>query len=82
MTAPPQVTLTALRTDFPEFLIWLEQLSSGDRFVARRKRPGPGLHTVVTSDPAELRTTLAAARPQQEPGPPNTLSAATGGRPS
>jgi hypothetical protein len=67
MTTPPHVTLTALRADFPEFQIWLEQLSSRDRFVARRQRPGPGLHTVVTSDPAELRATLAAARPRKNP---------------
>lgn len=76
MTTPIHVTLTALRADFPEYQIWLEQLSTGDRFVARRQRPGPGLHTVVTSDPAELRATLAAARPQLEPGPAITLSAA------
>jgi hypothetical protein len=80
MTTPPHVTLTALRAEFPEFQIWLEPLSSRDRFVARRQRPGPGLHTVVTSDPAELRATLAAARPPQEPGPASTLSAATVGR--
>jgi hypothetical protein len=82
MTTPPHVTLTALRADFPEFQIWLEQLGSGDRFVARRQRPGPGLHTVVTSDPAELRATLAAGRPRHERGPASTLSAAAVGRPS
>lgn len=82
MTTPPHFALTALRADFPEFQIWLEQHSTRDRFVARRQRPGPGLHTVITSDPAELRTTLAAARPQQQPGPATTPSPATVGRPS
>jgi hypothetical protein len=82
MTTPPHVTLTALRADFPEFQIWLEQLSTRERFVARRQGPGPGLHTVVTSDPAELRAILAGARPQQEPGPASTLNAATAGRPA
>jgi hypothetical protein len=82
MTTPSHVTLTALRAEFPEFQIWLEQLSTGDRFVARRQQPGPGLHTAVTSDPVELRPTLAAARPQREPGPASTLRAAATGRPS
>jgi hypothetical protein len=81
MTTPSHVTLTALRAEFPEFQIWLEQLSTRERFVARRQRPGPGLHTVVTSDPAELRATLAA-RPQQEPALASTLNAATVARPS
>jgi hypothetical protein len=80
MTTPPDVTLTALRAEFPEFRIWLEQLSGRHRLIARRQRPGPGLHTVVTSDPAELRAALTAARPQQELVP-STLSAVLG-RPS
>jgi hypothetical protein len=76
MTTPPHVTLTALRAEFPGFQIWLEELSGRRRFIARRQHPGPGLHTIVTSDPTELRTTLAAARSQQVPGPASTLSAA------
>jgi hypothetical protein len=82
MTTPPHATLTSLRADFPEFRIWLEQPGSRDRFVARRQRPGPGLHTVVTSDSAELRATLAAARPQHAAAPASTPSAAAVGGPS
>jgi hypothetical protein len=80
MTTAPHVTLTALRAEFPEFRIWLEQLSGRHRFIARRQRPGPGLHTVVTGDPIELHAMLAAARPRQELVP-STMNALLG-RPS
>jgi hypothetical protein len=61
--------LATLRREFPGYRIWLDPTHSRDRFVARRQHPGPGPHTVVTSDPAELRTALAPSGPP-EPGPP------------
>jgi hypothetical protein len=78
VTTTPEATLTALRAEFPEFRIWLEQLTGHNRFIARRQRPGTGLHTVVTSDPSELRATLTAARTQQQPAPATTPSPMTG----
>jgi hypothetical protein len=54
-------TLAALQDDFPLFRIWLEPTYTQIRFVACRRNLGPGLHTVITKDPAELRATLAAA---------------------
>ncbi len=65
MDTQREITLTALRAEFPRFRIWIEPAPSGYRFAARRQRPGSGLHTVITNDPAELRTTLAAAQTSQ-----------------
>lgn len=55
--------LHALRDAYPQFRIWHDLRASPPRYIARRLDPGPGLHTVVTSDLAELRTLLAAALP-------------------
>jgi hypothetical protein len=69
MNIAPDATLAALRAEFPGFRVWAEPAGGRYRFVARRRHPGTGLHTVVTGDPAELRAALAAARSEQEPGP-------------
>jgi hypothetical protein len=55
---PPELTLAALRKEFPRYQIWLEQARGQYRFVARRTDPGDGPHTLVTGSLAELRTTL------------------------
>jgi len=68
MNIAPDAALAALRAEFPGFRVWAEPAGGRYRFVARRRHPGAGLHTVVTSDPAELRATLAASRSAQEPG--------------
>jgi hypothetical protein len=76
MRSPADVaTLAALQHDFPLFRIWLEPTLTGVRFVACRRGPGSGLHTVITKDPAELRATLAAAQAGQNlaPGAPAAL---------
>jgi len=68
MNTPPDRTLAALRREFPRYRIWLEPAHDQYRFVARRQHPGTGPHTVITSDPAELRTALAApGRQESEP---------------
>jgi hypothetical protein len=54
-------TLSDLRTDFPGYVIDTEAVTNGKRYVAVRRQPGPGPHTVVTPDLAELRAALAAA---------------------
>jgi hypothetical protein len=69
MNITPDAILAALRAEFPGFRVWAEPAGGRYRFVARRRQPGTGLHTVVTSDLAELRTALAAARNEQEPAP-------------
>jgi hypothetical protein len=69
MNAPPDATLAALRQEFPAYRLWLEPAYGRYRFVARRLNPGTRPHTVITSDPAELRAALAApARSQPGPG--------------
>lgn len=76
MTTPPDRTLAMLRREFPGYRIWLEPAHDQYRFVARRQHPGTGPHTVMTSDPDELRAVLAAPG-RQESGPslphPGTL---------
>ena len=66
--APPDFTLAALQREFPGYRLWLETARGRYRFVARRRNPGTGPHTVVTSDLAELRAALATpAQPQARP---------------
>jgi hypothetical protein len=57
-------SLGTLRADFPGYTIDTEVRSGDDptRYIAVRREPGPGPHTVITSDPAELRTELATGR--------------------
>jgi hypothetical protein len=66
MNIPPEAALAALRREFPRYRIWLEPGHGGCRFVACRQHPGTGPHTLITSDPAELRATLTSP---QQPGP-------------
>jgi hypothetical protein len=56
-----QQELAALRTDFPQHEITRDVTLSPARYISRRRRPGVHPHTVVTSDPSELRAILAAA---------------------
>jgi hypothetical protein len=50
--------LDQLRADFPGYVIDTEAVPSGKRYVAVRRGPGPGPHTVITPDPDELRSAL------------------------
>jgi hypothetical protein len=56
--------LPALRAEFPQFRIWGETVRGRVRYVARRLDSGTGLHTVVTSDLAELRAELGGETTQ------------------
>lgn len=62
------ITLAGLQEEFPGFSISREMTHSGSRYIARRRQPGTGLHTVITADPAELRGALAAALAEQRHG--------------
>jgi hypothetical protein len=64
-TSPTPDDDTVMRTMQRDFLghrIWREILSGRTRYIARRLRPGPGPHTVVTPDLNELAAALAPAR--------------------
>jgi hypothetical protein len=50
--------LASLRASFPQFHIWLEPIGGRRRYVARRMAPGIRPHTVMTTDPDELRAAL------------------------
>ncbi|HXP21325.1 MAG TPA: hypothetical protein VN840_16905 [Streptosporangiaceae bacterium] len=59
--------LPALRAAFPHFRIWHEVTGGRSRYVARRLAAGPGPHTVVTQDLAELRAVLGDGPAQPQP---------------
>lgn len=65
-TATPaqRADLDTARRDFPGYRIEVEPVPGRRRFIARRTEPGPGPHTLVTSDLAELRAELS---PTQQP---------------
>lgn len=51
------------RHDFPRYQIDIDLTSGRRRYIARRTQPGPGPHTLITSDLTELRTELATSHP-------------------
>ncbi len=65
-TATPaqRAALDAARRDFPRYQIEVEPTPGRRRYIARRTQPGPGPHTLITSDLTELRTELG---PSQQP---------------
>ena len=54
----PAHVLTALQAEFPQFRIWRENVYGRRRYVARSERLSLNPHTVITSDPDELRAAL------------------------
>jgi hypothetical protein len=50
--------LARLQADFPQFRIWRESLPGRSRYIARSQHLSVNPHTVITDDPAELRTAL------------------------
>jgi hypothetical protein len=54
-----QRELADLQQDFPGYRIWQEPTGDRLRLVAVSRRPGVSPHTLVTSDPSELRSALA-----------------------
>jgi hypothetical protein len=62
--------LDRLRDDFPAFRIWREITPGRIVYIARRRHPGTQPHTLVTPDPAELRTALTGNPPQEPPRQP------------
>ncbi len=71
LAAPGQ--LDRIQRHFPGHRIWREVLPGRTRYVARRIQPGPGPHTVVTPDLAELLTALASTS-QPPPLPRRTAT--------
>jgi hypothetical protein len=63
--------LDAARRDFPGYQIDVELTMERPRYVACRTHPGPGPHTLITSDLAELRAELDARRPASPEDPNN-----------
>ncbi len=61
-SATDLAALDAARRDFPSYQIDVELTAERPRYVARRTHPGPGPHTLITSDLAELRAELGTSR--------------------
>jgi hypothetical protein len=63
--------LQAARRDFPRYQIDVDLALDRRRFIARRTEPGPGPHTLITSDLTELLATLTPRAPAGEGGGSN-----------
>ena len=55
--------LQTARRDFPRYQIDVDLALDRRRYIARRTQPGPGPHTLITSDLTELRAELASSHP-------------------
>lgn len=64
VTPAQRADLDAAQRDFPGYQIEVEPTPGRRRYIARRTQPGPGPHTLITSDLTELRTELS---PFQQP---------------
>jgi hypothetical protein len=53
------ISLPAVRSEFPQFRIWRETEGTRTRYIARGLSPGVRPHTVVTADLSELRAELS-----------------------
>lgn len=62
-----QSELADLQQDFPGYRIWQEPMGDRLRLVAVSRKPGASPHTLVTSDPSELRSVLASSKPTSDP---------------
>lgn len=62
-TPAQRADLDAARRDFPGYQIEVEPIPGRRRYIARRIQPGPGPHTLVTSDLSELRAELSLTQP-------------------
>ena len=58
-----QQELADLQQAFPRYRIWQEPMGDRIRLVAVRRAPGTGPHTLVTTEPAELRAALTSSTP-------------------
>jgi len=68
-TPARRADLDAARRDFPGYQIEVEPVPGRLRYIARRAQPGPGPHTLIISDLAELRSELSPTRkPTASPG--------------
>ena len=74
VTPAQRADLDAAQRDFPGYQIEVEPTPGRRRYIARRTQPGPGPHTLITSDLTELRTELS---PFQQPA---TVSGRAGTR--
>ena len=63
----PAAAATTLQAEFPDFRIWEEVMPTDDgspqtRYVAQRRRIDIRPHTLVSSDPSEIRAILNSYR--------------------
>jgi len=62
-------SLAELCDQFPAFRVWREIIGDRVQYVARRRQPGTHPHTVVTADPARLRSALSTGLTRVAAGP-------------
>jgi len=61
---PSGDSVARLCEEFPAFRIWRELIGDRIQYVARRRNPDTHPHTVVTAEPARLRSALSTGRTQ------------------
>lgn len=62
-------SLAGLREEFPAFRIWREIMGDRIQYVARRRNADTHPHSVVTADPARLRSALSTGLSGAPAGP-------------
>jgi hypothetical protein len=67
MAGNDEISLPAVRADFPQFRIWRETAGNRSRYIARSLCLDVRPHTVVTADLAELRTELSRSTSSSSP---------------
>lgn len=75
---PSADCVAELRDQFPAFRIWREIIGDRIQYVARRRQPGTHPHTVVTADPAWLRSALSTGLSRVSAGPDHSAHPAVG----
>jgi hypothetical protein len=65
--AEHQRELARLQAEFPAFEIWREHTGYGTVYIARSRALGTHPHTVLSSDPAKIRSALAESAVRPEP---------------
>jgi len=63
-----QREIADLQQDFPGYRVWQEAMGDRIQLVAVRRKAATSPHTLVTTDVAELRATLAKSPPTRQAG--------------
>ncbi len=66
----PAVLAAGLATDYPDYCVWTETFRAVPRYGAAARTLAIHPHTVITTDPSELRAALGSRPPPLSPEGP------------